>query len=385
MSCPSVETSIQQREGVQVHLKVVRAKQHIITTWTIADISHQVVGFRVLCMHQGQEVSNQQKAEQTEQDTAAVHVSPILGTDLRSYTVTNVDADDHFIVCIDVLSNTTRVIKRVCEAILTERPNILAGILTGVIFLLPCLIFIAYVLIKDKKIKQSSYAVVQNKDQQKSGTDENQLDDISELPVFNRGLRLLDSLPRFNHTLIHATSISEPCLFSHHNVSTQTENASISVAMNNGTAEDERDRSVPDAAVCAAIPTHFTVPTTSTQHQADQSPHLCMLTNEMESPTGVESTLLMQDPGCEVGGRSLTSIEDDLAFLEQEVSSLQDLVHDIKPTVPLLRPTRDNHAATADPTTQALDHLDDLVSELQALIITSAEEEGVAEYSDDRH
>ncbi|KAK7110033.1 uncharacterized protein [Littorina saxatilis] len=126
---------------VQVTVSVVLVEHHLITSWRLSDVWPNVQGFRVLCLHPG------------ESEGEAAHTSPILDRALRSYALTDLE-DGDYTVCVDVLQNRTQVLKRVCQAVRREGPNVLVGILAGAVFLLPCMVFVVYIILKDRAIRK---------------------------------------------------------------------------------------------------------------------------------------------------------------------------------------------------------------------------------------
>ena len=77
--------------------------------------------------------------------------SPVIPADQRSYVLRDLGLEEHFRVCLDVLSFETAVVHMECRSFKDESGSIVVGILAGVIFLVPCITAMLYVLYKDRQ------------------------------------------------------------------------------------------------------------------------------------------------------------------------------------------------------------------------------------------
>ena len=142
VQCLTNAPSLPPASDVKVTVNVVLAEHNLITSWHLPDGLHHIQGFRVLCLH----------PRETDSSNNAEHISPFLGSQLRSYTLTDVDDDTQYKVCVDVMHNQTHIFKRVCKLMQEKETNVLVGILAGSIFLIPCFMFVIYIIVKDRRI-----------------------------------------------------------------------------------------------------------------------------------------------------------------------------------------------------------------------------------------
>ena len=77
--------------------------------------------------------------------------SPVIPPDQRSYVLRDLGLEVHFRVCLDVLSFETAVVHMECRSFKDESGSIVVGILAGVIFIVPCIAAMLYVLYKDRQ------------------------------------------------------------------------------------------------------------------------------------------------------------------------------------------------------------------------------------------
>jgi hypothetical protein len=80
-----------------------------------------------------------------------------LGPEERRYTFVNLQADHHVTVCVEIVLNKTLTPNAFCTNPVinhSEGLDILVGILAGLIFLIPCVIFITYIFFKDRAMTE---------------------------------------------------------------------------------------------------------------------------------------------------------------------------------------------------------------------------------------
>lgn len=94
-------------------------------------------------------------------DSSIVYESPVLHQSERSMTVER-ELDGKSKVCVAVYENSTNIIDEKCENIEITDLKIIIGILAGVIFLIPCIIGISFVIYKDYQNKKQAYGKLES-------------------------------------------------------------------------------------------------------------------------------------------------------------------------------------------------------------------------------
>lgn len=100
-------------------------------------------------------------------DSTIVYKSPFLHQTERSMKLQQ-ELDGKGEVCVIAYKNSTQVLDEKCEKIEITDLKIVIGILAGVIFLIPCIIGISYVVYKDFKVKRLEYEEIDPKYEQKA-------------------------------------------------------------------------------------------------------------------------------------------------------------------------------------------------------------------------
>lgn len=95
-------------------------------------------------------------------DRTIVYKSPILHQTERSMTLQQ-ELDGKGEVCVIAYENSTKILDEKCEKIEITDLKIVIGILAGVIFLIPCIIGISYVIYKDFKVQRLEYIEIDPK------------------------------------------------------------------------------------------------------------------------------------------------------------------------------------------------------------------------------
>lgn len=84
-------------------------------------------------------------------DNSIRYKSPILHVSARSMTLEH-DLDGKNMICVNVYKNVSTILVEKCEEIEMADLKIIIGILAGVVFLIPCIIGLSYVVYKDIKV-----------------------------------------------------------------------------------------------------------------------------------------------------------------------------------------------------------------------------------------
>lgn len=124
-----------------VSLDVASSDDTIMASWTFEENGEVMVdGFRLRYIP----------------EDAELLTSPIIPADQRAYVLHHSGLEEHFRVCLDVLAFETAVVHMECRSFKDESGSIVVGILAGVIFIVPCIVAMVYVLIKDRKLSKEA-------------------------------------------------------------------------------------------------------------------------------------------------------------------------------------------------------------------------------------
>lgn len=148
--CRDIESHCQTLEHAEHHdkgssqmtvsLNVATSDETLLASWTYEENGETIVqGFRLRYIPEDNEPVT----------------SPIIAVDQRSYTIKTTGLEQHYMVCLDIVSPENTVIDQECVNVKGESSNVIAGILAGVVFLVPCIIATFYVVLKDHRIKKS--------------------------------------------------------------------------------------------------------------------------------------------------------------------------------------------------------------------------------------
>lgn len=149
VECHDTESHCQALEHAEHHdkgssqmvvvLHVATSDDTLMATWTLEGNGEVIVqGFRLRYIPEDNEPIT----------------SPMLPVEDRSYMIKTSGLQQHYIVCLDVLSPDTTVVTQDCVNMKDESSNVVVGILAGVVFLVPCIVAIIYVLFKDHQVKR---------------------------------------------------------------------------------------------------------------------------------------------------------------------------------------------------------------------------------------
>ncbi|WAR13256.1 hypothetical protein MAR_027436, partial [Mya arenaria] len=106
--------------------------------WSFNQTTTQIFGFRVRI---------------TDLDGNTQYKSPILQVS-ETEMVIRFQPEEDSLVCLEVLANITTIIHNKCEKVNLSIQRVVVGILAGAVFLIPCIIGLIFIIVKDQKKKR---------------------------------------------------------------------------------------------------------------------------------------------------------------------------------------------------------------------------------------
>ncbi|XP_041375784.1 leucine-rich repeats and immunoglobulin-like domains protein 2 [Gigantopelta aegis] len=124
-------------EDVNITILVSADKNGILATWEIQPES-------AIALSEGFKVSYASEDGSFQ--------SPVLDKTKRLFMFDHVEESGGFTICVHLLENATTTLKQTCHLVVKENYQIIIGILAGVVFLVPCIAAMTYILLKDRRM-----------------------------------------------------------------------------------------------------------------------------------------------------------------------------------------------------------------------------------------
>lgn len=136
---------------VRLELNVAASDGNIMASWTVESENIEVDGFFVNYVPEGNDEIK----------------SPQLPADQRSYIFVPEELEKHYRVCVEALVYNSIKIQSECEVFTGEgNSNTVVGILAGVVFIVPCIVAVIYIVIRDYQMgKNGYYTSIDSKDE----------------------------------------------------------------------------------------------------------------------------------------------------------------------------------------------------------------------------
>ena len=84
--------------------------------------------------------------------------SRLVGPAEREFRLPIEDRKTHHVVCLTALSGQpTRVMQQICQGVTAWSSNLVVGIVSGTAFLIPCLVIILYIVVKDRSLSRYNH------------------------------------------------------------------------------------------------------------------------------------------------------------------------------------------------------------------------------------
>ena len=129
-TCPNCDT-------IQIETKIDDADIDI--KWTINDTDTDIYGFRAVFK---------------DSDGTTIYESPILHLSQRHIKI-HQELSGETVVCVQVVANDSSVAYEQCKTVEITDLKAVIGILAGTIFLVPCIVGLAYIIYKDKQVTKA--------------------------------------------------------------------------------------------------------------------------------------------------------------------------------------------------------------------------------------
>ncbi|XP_050403549.1 TLR4 interactor with leucine rich repeats [Patella vulgata] len=127
-----------------IKLDVKLLDNQISVVWDVKGDSSFIFGFVVSLKSTGKET----------------YKTPILEKTQSSFIVTKSEDESEIDVCVNVLSNKTSVVAMACQSVSSSSLDYVIGILAGVVFLIPCIAALIFILRKDRMMQRLEYSQI---------------------------------------------------------------------------------------------------------------------------------------------------------------------------------------------------------------------------------
>ncbi|KAH9495950.1 hypothetical protein Btru_013808 [Bulinus truncatus] len=86
-----------------------------------------------------------------------------LGKNVRSFTLHSLHEDEDYVICVHAMVNTTAV-KESCAHWNEASMKIVVGIMAGILFLIPCVCVVVWILVKDRRVRHKMACAKMNRE-----------------------------------------------------------------------------------------------------------------------------------------------------------------------------------------------------------------------------
>ncbi|KAK6195576.1 hypothetical protein SNE40_000978 [Patella caerulea] len=132
-----------------IKLDVKLLDSQVSVVWDVEGDNSFIFGFVVSIQSTGKEM----------------YKTPILEKTQSSFIITKSEDESQIDVCVNVLSNKTSVVAMACQSVSSSSLDYVIGIMAGVVFLIPCIAALIFILRKDRMMQRLEYSqIAEHKD-----------------------------------------------------------------------------------------------------------------------------------------------------------------------------------------------------------------------------